>query len=44
MINAVAGALLISIGVLVLTGELFRLNIEAQQLMDDLDVNFFNEV
>ena len=44
VINAVAGALLISIGVLVLTGELFRLNIEAQKLLDEWGLNFFQEV
>jgi hypothetical protein len=31
-------------GVLVWSGELFRLNIEAQRVMDDLSINFFNEV
>ena len=31
-------------GVLIWTDEFFRLNIEAQSLMNDLDINFFNEV
>jgi hypothetical protein len=31
-------------GVLMWTDELFRLNIEAQSLMNNLDINFFNEV
>ena len=44
VINGIAGVLLIGIGVLVLTGELTRLNAEAQSLMNDLDVNFFQEV
>ena len=44
VINGVAGVLLISIGVLVLTGELFRLNIEAQKLLDQWDLNFFQDV
>ena len=44
VINGVAGVLLISIGVLVLTGELFRLNIEAQKLLDRWDLNFFQNV
>jgi cytochrome c-type biogenesis protein len=44
VINGVAGALLISIGVLVLTGELFRLNIEAQKFLDHFDLNFFQKV
>jgi cytochrome c-type biogenesis protein len=44
VIIAAGGAILIVMGVLVWTGELFRLNIEAQRLMDDLSINFFNEV
>jgi cytochrome c-type biogenesis protein len=44
VINGIAGVLLISIGVLVLTGELFRLNIEAQKLLDRWDLNFFQDV
>lgn len=44
VINGVAGVLLIGIGVLVLTGELTRLNAEAQSMMNDLDVNFFQEI
>jgi hypothetical protein len=30
--------------VLVLTGELFQLNIEAQKFLDRFGLNFFNEV
>lgn len=44
VIMAVGGAILIAMGVLVFTGELTRLNIEAQQALDDLGINFFNEV
>jgi cytochrome c-type biogenesis protein len=44
VINGIAGVLLISIGVLVLTGELFRLNIEAQKFLDQWDLNFFQNV
>jgi cytochrome c-type biogenesis protein len=44
VINGVAGVLLISIGVLVVTGELFRLNIEAQKALDGWGLNFFQEV
>jgi cytochrome c-type biogenesis protein len=36
--------ILIAMGVLVYTGELTRLNLEAQQALDDLGINFFNEV
>jgi cytochrome c-type biogenesis protein len=44
VINGVAGVLLIAIGVLVFSGELFRLNIEAQQLMDDWGINFWSDI
>lgn len=43
-IMAFGGAVLVVMGVLVYTGELFRLNIEAQQWLDGLGLNFFNEV
>ena len=39
-----AGAVLVAMGVLVITGELFRLNIEVQQFLDRLDLNFFQDV
>jgi cytochrome c-type biogenesis protein len=44
LINGIAGVLLITIGILVLSGELFRLNIEAQKLLDRWDLNFFQNV
>jgi cytochrome c-type biogenesis protein len=44
VINGIAGLLLISIGILILTGELFRLNIEAQKLLDNWNLNFFQNV
>ena len=44
VINGVAGVLLIAIGVLVFSGELFRLNIEAQQLMEDWGINFWSDI
>ena len=43
-IIATGGVVLIVMGVLVYTGELFQLNIEAQNLLDSLGLNFFNEV
>ena len=43
VINGLAGLLLIAIGVLVFTGELFRLNIEAQQLLDNWGLNFWQD-
>jgi len=39
-----SGLVLIVIGVLVLTGELFRLNIEVQQFLDRYGLNFFKSV
>jgi cytochrome c-type biogenesis protein len=43
-IMAAGGAVLIVMGVLVYTNELFQLNIEAQKLLDRFGLNFFNEV
>ncbi len=43
-IMAIGGLILIAMGVLVFTGELTRLNLEAQQALDDLGINFFNEI
>ena len=44
VIMALGGVVLIIMGVLVFTGELTRLNLEAQQALDDMGINFFNEV
>jgi cytochrome c-type biogenesis protein len=43
-IQVVSGLVLAGMGVLVLTGELFRLNIEVQQFLDRFDLNFFQDV
>lgn len=43
-IQAGSGVVLIAIGVLVVTGELFRLNIQAQHLLDQLGLNFFKSI
>jgi cytochrome c-type biogenesis protein len=43
-VQAGSGVVLIAMGVLVFTGELFRLNIEAQQFLDGLGLNFFQDV
>jgi cytochrome c-type biogenesis protein len=43
-IVAAGGAVLIAMGVLVYTNELFQLNIEAQKLLDRFGLNFFSEV
>jgi len=44
VIMAGGGVVLIIMGVLVFTGELTELNIRAQQWLNDLGLNFFNEV
>lgn len=44
VIMAAGGLILIVMGVLIWTGELFRLNSEAQQWLDGLGLNFFNDV
>jgi cytochrome c-type biogenesis protein len=41
---ATGGAILIAMGILVYTNELFQLNIEAQRLLERLGLDFFNEV
>jgi cytochrome c-type biogenesis protein len=43
-VQATSGSVLIVMGVLVFTGELFRLNIEAQQFLESLGINFFQDV
>jgi cytochrome c-type biogenesis protein len=43
-IQVVAGVILIVMGVLVFTGELFQLNIQAQKLLKDLGLDFYNGV
>jgi cytochrome c-type biogenesis protein len=43
-ITFVSGVVLIAMGVLLYTNELTRLNAEALQAMDDLGINFFNEL
>jgi cytochrome c-type biogenesis protein len=44
IITGISGAVLIGMGVLLFTGELTTLNIEAQQALDSLGLNFFNEL
>jgi cytochrome c-type biogenesis protein len=41
---AADGAVLIAMGVLIWTGELGRLNIDAQRLLDDLGLNVFDDL
>ena len=44
LITAVSGVVLIAMGVLLLTGELTQLNIEAQQALDSLGLNLFGDL
>jgi cytochrome c-type biogenesis protein len=44
IITAVSGAVLIAMGVLLFTGELTRLNLEAQQALDGIGLDFFWEL
>jgi cytochrome c-type biogenesis protein len=44
VITAVSGAVLIAMGVLLMTGELTTLNLKAQDALDGLGLNFFNEL
>ncbi len=44
LIQGGAGLVLVLMGVLVLTGELFRLNIEVQQFLGRYGLNFFTSV
>jgi cytochrome c-type biogenesis protein len=43
-VQLISAGLMIGMGVLVLTGELFRLNIEAQRLLDEVGLNFWQSV
>ena len=43
-IVAVGGAILIGMGILIWTGELFQLNIEAQSWLETVGLDFWNEV
>jgi cytochrome c-type biogenesis protein len=44
LVTAVSGAVLVLMGVLMLTGELTRLNVEAQSLLQDLGLDFLYRV
>jgi cytochrome c-type biogenesis protein len=44
IITGISGAVLIAMGVLLYTGELTQLNLEAQRALDGLGLNFFNEL
>jgi cytochrome c-type biogenesis protein len=44
VIIGIGGTVLIAMGVLIWTGELFQLNIKAQHLLDSIGLDFFNHV
>jgi cytochrome c-type biogenesis protein len=44
IITAISGVVLIAMGVLLFTGELTTLNLKAQEALDSLGLNFFNEL
>jgi cytochrome c-type biogenesis protein len=44
VVTAVSGAVLIAMGVLLFTGELTQLNIEAQQALDSIGLNVFGDL
>lgn len=44
LIQVAAGAVLVTMGVLVFTNQLFRLNIEIQQALDGWGLNFFQQI
>ena len=44
VIIASGGVILIAMGVLIWTGEFFHLNVEAQKLMSNLGLDFWNSV
>jgi cytochrome c-type biogenesis protein len=44
VVQVVSGLMLIGMGVLVLTGELFRLNIQAQHVLGKVGLNFFQSI
>jgi cytochrome c-type biogenesis protein len=44
VVTAVSGLVLVAMGVLLLTGELTRLNTEAQQALDSIGLNVFGEL
>lgn len=43
-VQAGSGVVLVAMGVLVLTGELFRLNIQAQRFLNEYGLNFFQSI
>ena len=44
VITAISGAVLIAMGVLIITGELTRLNLEAQRLLENVGLDFLYKI
>jgi len=44
LVIGIGGAVLVAMGVLVWTGDLFQLNIRAQQLLDSVGLNVFDSI
>ena len=44
IVTAVSGVVLVTMGVLLFTGELTQLNIQAQQALNDLHLNVFKDL
>ena len=44
VVTAISGAILVAMGVLMVTGELTQLNVEAQRLVDSLGIDFFEDL
>ena len=44
VVTSISGAILIAMGALLLSGELTRLNLEAQQALDSVGLNFFSDL
>lgn len=43
-VQLASGALLVAVGVLVLTGQMFQINLQAQELLSRLGLNFFQSI
>src|SRR3712207_423552 len=44
VVTAISGVVLVAMGVLLLTGELTRLNLQAQEALDAVGLNFFDDL
>lgn len=44
LLTVLSGLILVTMGILIYTNELFRLNLEVQKLMDSLGINVFQKI